>query len=69
MAIHYVDICKMVPKVYVTFINVSYRIVPKGPKLVRLHMGILIGSNIAHWYDFCHIKNAKFALPPAMSHK
>ena len=35
-----------------------------GPKLVRLHMGLLIGRNIAHWYDFCQIKNAIIALPP-----
>ena len=26
-------------------------------------MGLLIVHNIAHWYDFCHIKNAKLALP------
>ena len=38
-----------------------------GPKLAWLHMGLLIGSNIAHWNDFCHIKNSKFAFPPAMS--
>ena len=26
-------------------------------------MGHLIGPNIAHWNDFCHIKNLKF--PPS----
>ena len=43
--------------------------VNEGLKLVWLHMGLLIGSNIAHWYDFCHIKNVKFALHPEMSDK
>ena len=43
--------------------------VNRDPKLARLHMGHLIGPNIAHWYDFCHIKNLKFSLPLAMSHK
>ena len=47
----------------------EFQMVSGGQKLAWLHMGLLIGLNIAHWYEFCHIKNAKFELPPAMSHK
>ena len=36
----------------------------KGLKLVKLHMGHLIGPKIAAWYDFCHTKNLKFVPPP-----
>ena len=36
--------------------------VNKGPKLGRLHIGLQIGPKIAAWYDFCRIKNLKFAL-------
>ena len=34
-----------------------------GQKLVRLHMSYLIRPTRAHWYDFCHTKNSKFASP------
>ena len=40
--------------------------VNKGPKLVRLHIGLLMGPKIAAWYDFCHIKNLKFACCPCL---
>ena len=36
--------------------------VKRGPKKFRLHMGNLIGPNIATWYNFCRIKNQKFPL-------
>ena len=34
-----------------------------GPKLVKLHMGHLIGPNELPLYDFCHTKNLKFVPP------
>ena len=38
-----------------------------GLKLVKLHMGYLIGLNVALWYDFSHTKNLKFVPPPLPS--
>ena len=35
----------------------------RSPKSVKLHMGHLIGPNIASTYDFCRTKNRKFAPP------
>ena len=43
--------------------------VNRSPKFVRLHMGHLIGPSIKQRYDFCRIKNLKFAFPPALPHK
>ena len=33
------------------------QMVNRYPKLVKLHIGHLIGPNVVAWYDFSHTKN------------